>query len=197
VGDSECLIKLKTRYPWEGCVDIGFTLGGGPAEFCYGFRIPGWCTNYRVELNGEKITPDPVEGYARIHRQWRTGDRLTLIFDMPVNVAEANPHVRQNAGKAAVTRGPIVYCLEEADNGKDLCGIRLGKSEEFMIHHESRLLEGVTVITCTGKKLKDWEKDELYRIQKESGYEKKPLRFIPYYAWANRGYGEMTVWVNA
>jgi DUF1680 family protein len=196
VGKSKVTLKLETRYPWDGRIAVSFAVEGGQTEFRYGFRVPSWCKSYQAEVNGEKAQLTIEDGYGLIRRAWQTGDRITLNFDMPVNIVEANPHVRQNAGKAAIMRGPMVYCLEEADNGKELFKIRLGKPADFKIHHEQNLLEGLTVITCTGKKLKDWKDNELYRPWAESEYEEKPLRFIPYYAWANRGAGEMTVWIN-
>lgn len=182
-----------------GCVDISFRFDDNPAgaiEFNYGFRIPFWCTSYTVELNGKKITPEQEDGYAVIRRSWRTGDRITVVFAMPVTIVEANPRLRHNAGKAAIMRGPVVYCLEEADNGTELYRIRLGTPADFTVEYEKNLLGGLPVITCTGRKQKAWEGAKLYRVRKASEYEEKPLRFIPYYAWANRGRGEMIVWVN-
>jgi DUF1680 family protein len=136
------------------------------------------------------------DGYAFLTREWRNGDRITLHLDMPVTLVESSPHVRENRGKAAVTRGPVVYCLEEADNGKELYRLRLGMPGAYSVTHEEGLLEGVTVISFTGKREKDWPEDDLYRPLEDPVLEDKPLRFIPYYAWANRNPGEMTVWVN-
>jgi DUF1680 family protein len=201
VNNKTISINLETSYPQEGRVDISFrfddTLAGDAAiEFNYGFRIPFWCGSYTVELNGKKITPILEDGYAVIRRSWRTGDRITVIFAMPVTIVEANPRLRQNAGKVAIMRGPVVYCLEEADNGMELFRIRLGSPEDFTVGYEKNLPGGLKVITCTGKKQKNWEGVELYRTRKVCEYEEKFLRFIPYYAWANRGRGEMIVWVN-
>jgi DUF1680 family protein len=196
VGNSKVTLKMETRYPWDGRVEISFALENGKAEFLYGFRIPSWCRSYQAGLNGEEVPLTIEDGYALIRRVWQNGDRIILNLDMPVNIVEANPHVRQNAGKAAIMRGPLVYCLEEADNGKELFKIRLGNPADFKNQHEKNLLEGVTVITCTGRKLKDWGDGELYRPWQAGEYEEKPLRFIPYYAWANRGAGEMAVWIS-
>jgi DUF1680 family protein len=89
-----------------------------------------------------------------------------------------------------------VYCLEEADNGKELYRLHLGIPGGYSVIHEKGFLEGVTVISFVGKREKDWQEDSLYRPLEGPALEDKPLRFIPYYAWANRGPGEMTVWVN-
>jgi DUF1680 family protein len=196
VGGKEVSLKTETRYPWEGRIDITFTATSGGAFFTYGLRIPGWCRSYTLELNGEKTAPMVQDGYAVIRREWKRGDRITLIFDMPVVLMDSNPHVRENQGKAAVMRGPVVYCLEEADNGKELYRLRLGTPAGYSVTHKNDLLEGVVVISFTGKREKDWPKDDLYRPLEESAFEDRPLRFIPYYAWANRDTGEMTVWVN-
>jgi DUF1680 family protein len=196
IGGKAVFLKTETRYPWEGRVDIIFTEASGAAFFTYGLRIPGWCQSYTLELNGEKIGAAVQDGYALIKREWKSGDRVTLIFDMPVMLVESSPHVRENRGKAAVMRGPVVYCLEEADNGKELHRLHLGTPGGNSVVHKKDLLEGVTVISFTGKREKDWSKDALYRPLEESALEDKVLCFIPYYAWANRGPGEMTVWVN-
>jgi DUF1680 family protein len=193
-------INLETDYPREGRIDIRFKFNDNltadtEIEFNYGFRIPFWCTSYTVELNGRKITPEQEDGYAIIRRSWRTGDRIMITFAMPVTIVEANSRLRHNAGKAAIMRGPVVYCLEEADNGTELCRILLGTPADFTVRYEN-LLGGLPVITCTGRKRKAWEVEELYRARKADEYEKVPLRFTPYYAWANRGRGEMIVWVN-
>jgi DUF1680 family protein len=195
-GGKEVSLKTETRYPWEGRIDITFTVTSGGALFSYGLRIPGWCRSYTLELNGEKTAPVTQDGYAFIKREWKSGDRITLVFDMPVTLVESSPHVRENRGKAALMRGPIVYCLEEADNGKELCRLRLGAPGGYSVTHEQDLLEGVTVISLAGKREKDWPGEDLYRPLEESDPEDRTLRFIPYYAWANRGPGEMTVWVN-
>jgi DUF1680 family protein len=207
IGGKNVSIKLETNYPWEGRVDISFTVEGGftagktgGAEFTYGFRIPGWCRSYTVALNGSDAAWAVKDGYARITREWRDGDKITVVFDMPVNFVEANPHVRENAGKTAVMRGPLVYCLEEADNGKELFRLSAGSPghDKIKVRHEKDFSfnGGVTSVSFTGRRLKDWDKDDLYRAAPDAVYEEKELRWIPYYAWANRNPGEMTVWIN-
>jgi DUF1680 family protein len=194
-GGRDIKIKIETKYPWEEQVEIGFSLEG-KAAFSYGFRIPSWCKSCAVKLNGGDVVYVLKDGYALITREWADGDKITLVFDMPVNLVETNPHVRENAGKIAVTRGPIVYCLEEKDNGKELFRLRAGKPSNFKVKYEQGLLEGVCTISFTGKKEKDWQDDALYRNFSDAIYEERELVLIPYYAWANRGAGEMTVWIN-
>jgi DUF1680 family protein len=193
VSGKEVPLKITTNYPWEGKVAVEF---GADASFEYVFRIPGWCARFTARLNGEDATYTVKDGYAYIKRGWKAGDRLEIDFEMPVVLMETNPKVRENAGKAAVMRGPVVYCIEEKDNEKELCKLHIGKPASFDVKFEKGLLEGVTTISLTGKREKDWAAAPLYRPLAEPEYEDKKLTFIPYYAWANRGPGEMTVWVN-
>jgi DUF1680 family protein len=199
IGEKKVLLKTETMYPREGRVNIGFAVeGGGPAAFTYGVRIPGWCGSWTIRLNNEEALYTVKDGYVLIMREWRDGDRLTLVFDMPVTFVEANPHVRENTDKIAVTRGPVVYCLEEADNGTELFRIRAGSPapHEIKASYEKDLLEGVIRISFRGRRLKDWDNDDLYRNMRAAVYEEKELTWIPYYAWTNRSSGEMMVWVN-
>ncbi|MDR0709676.1 MAG: glycoside hydrolase family 127 protein, partial [Spirochaetaceae bacterium] len=182
VGGKNVSVKIETDYPWEGRVDIGFTVeGGGGAAFTYGFRVPGWCRSYTVTLNGQDAACTTRDGYAFIDNEWRSGDRITVLFDMPVNFVEANPHVREDSGKTALMRGPVVYCLEEADNGTELFKIHAGNPgpKDVNVQFEKNLLEGVTSVSFKGKKLKDWEEDELYRCAADAVYEEKDLKWIP------------------
>ncbi len=164
-------------------------------KFKYYFRIPGWCGKYGIRLNGIEQNCVIEDGYALIDREWSAGDTLSLVFDMPVTFVKANPHVRENIGKTAVMRGPVVYCAEEEDNGKELFRLHAGNPNDIVIKHEKELLEGVTTISFTGKREKDWACDTLYHAA-EPVLEDKKITLIPYYAWANRNAGEMTVWIN-
>ena len=119
-------------------------------------------------------------------------------MDMPVQLLEANPRVREDIGKVAVTRGPVVYCLEEADNGDQLQEIYLKEEPEFKETYEPELLKGVVTIQAKGKRVsrEGWEKESLYRTYTGKKFEDADLKFIPYYTWTNRTPGEMTVWVR-
>jgi DUF1680 family protein len=188
-------IKMETRYPWEGQVEISLSPEGRDS-FTYGLRIPSWCKSFSLKLNGSGAPYTLRDGYALISREWRSGDRLSLSLDMPAGLVESNPRVRDNRGKVALTRGPLVYCLEEKDNGKELFKLHAGSPPDFKVNYEKDLLEGLCTVSFTGKKEKDWEDGALYRAWAEGRREEKELTFIPYYAWANRGPGEMTVWIN-
>jgi DUF1680 family protein len=198
VGGKNVSVKIETRYPWEGSVNISFTMEGSGAAFTYGFRIPGWCKTYAVTLNGKDAAYTIRDGYALMNREWRSSDTITVLFDMPVSFVEANPRVREAAGKTALMRGPVVYCLEEADNGTELFKIRTGHPDpkDVNVRFDEDLLEGVTTVSFKGRKLKDWEGDDLYCNTADAVYEETNLTWIPYYAWANRKSGEMLVWVH-
>jgi DUF1680 family protein len=195
LAGRELTITTETSYPWEGQVDISLALAG-KAAFGYGLRIPSWCKSFSLTLNGANAPYTLRDGYALIRREWQNGDSLSLSLDMPANLVEANPHVRDNRGKLALTRGPLVYCLEEKDNGTELFRLHARSPGGFAVNYRKDLLEGVCVISCAGKKEKDWPDGALYRSRAETDYEDRELTFIPYYAWANRGAGEMTVWIN-
>jgi DUF1680 family protein len=141
-------------------------------------------------------------GYIYIRRQWQEGDRLVFDFPMEVMAVEADPKVRETIGKVAFTRGPIVYCMEEADNGDNLhlCQVeeqvlRSGKGIEVVENHA--LGHRLNVLEVPGVRTLD--KDEgasLYRKVSEPLEKKVTLRLVPYYAWNNRGEGEMSVWIR-
>ena len=201
IKEKNAILEMETRYPWNGKVKIKFGLDGS-ANFKYGFRIPSWCKKYNVLLNEENTEILCEDGFGIIEREWKNNDVLEINFEMPVTLTESNPRVRQNTGKAALTRGPVVYCLEEADNGKDIHMIRLDPADVSgaQIKRSDEFPGRLTVIEMKGKKIKDWDDNNLYRQTGENAgedsSEEMTLRFIPYYTWANRGAGEMAVWIN-
>ena len=188
----------ETNYPWNGKVSITVNVDGAK-EFGLGLRIPGWCRNARVAVNGEQVdlASVTVDGYVIIKRQWQDGDKVELDLPMePVRV-RSNPLVRADIGKVAIQNGPIVYCLEEVDNGPNLHAVVLPKDAELEVSFREDLLGGVNVITAQGEKAKEeaWG-PELYKANACTEYEPVKLTFVPYYAWVNREPGEMTVWVR-
>lgn len=188
-------LEVLSGFPWRGDVTITVKEGG---EGTLALRIPGWCRAYALRVNGAPLTPDIQDGYALLRRCWAPGDTLTLSFAMPVTLMEANPRVREDAGKLAVMRGPMVYCLEEADNGPELHLLRLRRDAAFTEAYRPDLLGGIVTLLVQGERLSAVDSDEgaLYRPAGEERYEKTTLTFIPYFAWANRAPGEMRVWVH-
>ena len=197
IGSQTVELAVKTRYPWDGRVRIAVR-PRKPAEFTLALRIPGWCRGAKLSVNGKAVRPGPVttRGYAKIKRLWRPGDRVELILPMPVERIEAHPKVRQDRGCVALQRGPVVYCLEEADNGPDLNGIVLPRSAKLTARMDRKLFGQVAVIT--GKALRcdagKWT-GGLYRPA-ASRMRPRPIKAIPYFLWANRKGGEMLVWIR-
>jgi len=158
-------LRIETRYPWEGTVRIGVE-PGTPSEFELRLRIPGWCRNHSLAVNGEAVeasgdvgavrrTADyparPLtcvcdRGYARLTRLWHPGDVIELELDMPVERIEAHPRVHANAGRVALQRGPIVYCLEGVDHSVSVREMRLPDEAPLTVRFDPDLLEGVVVI---------------------------------------------------
>lgn len=195
LGGVPVTVAMKGNYPWEGeislCVSCETTAQGTIA-----LRIPGWCRNWKLTRGGKPAEFTMQDGYAYLSGAWKDGDTLELSLDMPVERMEANPLVREDMGKQAVMRGPLVYCLEEIDNGACLHEILLPKEAKFTTHREDDLLGGVVVIESDGLRLQD-NGNSLYRFASEKQWKPVSLRWVPYYAWNNRGVGEMTVWVRS
>lgn len=193
VQTKPIILKTSTSYPWQDKVVLEvYAKEGG--SFTYACRIPGWCQSYMIRINKEEAEYTIKDGYAYLTKFLSDGDKVEIQFDMPVQFIKSNPNVRQNVGKTAVMRGPIVYCLEEEDNGKGLASIHLGEQRKTTLTYKEKLLDGITVITMNG--YKEHQKEELYYIESQIKKGEKELIFIPYYAWANRKSGEMIVWVN-
>ena len=139
-------------------------------------------------------------GYAYVKRVWQRGDVLTLTLPMPVERITARPDVRQDCGKVALKRGPVVYCIEEVDNGKHLNNRALRSNAAFTVKPGTKgILKGIPVITTTAivPDASAWKPGELYRAQTTQPKSRPcKLTAIPYYLWCNRTPGEMQVWMN-
>ena len=136
-------------------------------------------------------------GYLYVSGEWKKGDLLKLRFAMKVEVMQADSRVRQDEGKVAIMRGPVVYCLEEADNGQGLPLVRVKPDAVFTEEKTDELGFTMIMLRVNAKTKKPVTVENgLYQTWQKPVYEGKELRFIPYYAWANRGEGEMEVWVN-
>ena len=192
---KETHIKQKTDYPWNGTVDFDIT-ADIPAEFELALRYPGWCHHAEVMLNGVAVDIKSFlfNGYIILKRIWQNGDTVRLLLDMPVELIAANPQVRADAGKVAIRRGPVVYCLEETDNGPNLSAVSLRKSANLQTSYDKTL--SCIVIKGTAQRIEEssWG-TQLYRpydpCEKEI-----PIMAVPYFIWGNRGQGEMQIWTR-
>ncbi len=195
-------LKQKTKYPWDGKIAIT-VLPEKSAEFSLKIRIPGWAQNQPVPsdlyhyltktnekpalmLNGEKIGYQVQKGYATITRKWQSGDSLELILPMKIRKVLAHEKVEADRGKFALERGPIVFCAEEIDNSGDVLNFILPKNEDFNYEFNSELLHGIGMIK--GKAI------AAHKINGTIKKKEQSFTAIPYYAWAHRGKGKMTVW---
>lgn len=198
--DGERLVLTQqTDYPWSGRIEF-LVEKCADKPFALKFRIPGWCHTTTVSINGKLSSEQPLSGsYFSIERSWTHGDRLTLDLSMPPRFIEAHPQVEETRNQLAVQRGPIVYCLESPDLPARvrMQEVAISADAELTAVHDDTLLGGVTVIEAMGEAnaAGDWER-RLYRpVQHSAVSSPAPLRLIPYYAWANRGLSEMTVWI--
>lgn len=207
VENNSVGIKQETRYPWDG--DVKITIDPEhSAEFTLNIRIPGWAQNrpvpssdlYRylnrseeevtLKVNGEQIALDMESGYAQIRRRWRRGDVVELDLPMPVRRVICNENVKDNRGKVALERGPLVYCAEWVDNAGGVFNLFLSDNMELYSEYQKEMLGGVVVIRGKAFELKKSDDGKSTRkINRE-------LIAIPYYAWAHRGEGKMTVWLQ-
>ncbi|MHC4249987.1 MAG: glycoside hydrolase family 127 protein [Planctomycetota bacterium] len=190
-------LDVKTEYPWKEKVLVTVS-PDEPAEFALALRLPGWCRKPVAKLNGKAVSVKKAEkGYLRIARKWKKGDKVALTFPMPIERIEARPEVGMDAGRVALQRGPVVYCIEEVDNGKSLNGICLPRASKLKATFDPDLLGGVTVITGGAKRRDDskWKAGELYKPG-PSKLEAAKIKAVPYCVWDNRDAGEMLVWVR-
>src|SRR5205085_6808441 len=163
VGGQKLELRQMTRYPWDGQVEIELTLEQS-ASFALRLRVPGWCRDARVAVNGAPVALDGLieRGYARLEREWHDADRVSLELDMPVERVYAHPDVRQDAGSVALMRGPLVYCFEQADQAQPVHRLRLPAAAPLEAHYEPKLLGGVVVITGQGQAAAEPADDQLY-----------------------------------
>jgi uncharacterized protein len=188
-------LTQTTRYPYEGRISLALGLDG-PAELSLRLRIPGWCRRYTCTVNGEALSPTALErGYLAIRRTWSDGDTIELELDMPVEVLRSDPRVRDTAGKVAIKRGPLVYCLEETDNGPGLSALVLDADPAWTAEFRPDLLGGTVELRGRGRREAGWAGGALYAAGKPV---ETPVQIvaIPYAFWCNRGEGEMAVWIR-
>jgi DUF1680 family protein len=188
LGKTDLQISQQTGYPWNGKVNISVN-PKKESQFTIKLRVPGWARNevlpgdlysYKkastqkatINLNGETLAIQPLDGYFVINRKWKKGDKINLNFPMEVQEVETNAKVETNKNKVSLEYGPIVYAVEEVDNKTNFDKIDISSSDTFRVKKEPNLLQGVNVI------------------------ENSKFKAIPYYSWSNRGVGKMKVWLD-
>ena len=201
-------LRQETDYPWSGRINIHVS-PAQEARFGIGLRIPGWAQNrpipsdlyrYRknvaekpsLRVNSESIDLELEKGFAVIRRAWKKGDVIELDLPMPVRRVLAHEALLDDRGLVALERGPLVYCVEGLDIGKqtgEILNVRLPEETDLNTEHRADLLDGVTVITGIAQEVLRG-KDKVSVVEREL-----PLVAVPYYARANRGLTPMTVWL--
>lgn len=201
LGDRTVGIAQRTRYPWNGQVDLTV---GSSGSFALALRIPAWCEGgAAVAINGDPLAVELKPGeYAKIERQWSAGDTVVLTLPMSIRFWESHPHLFENAGRVALSRGPILYCVEGVDHPDNaLADLSLDVTRPIEAEFQPDFLGGVVVLTASGKANApdaDWT-DRMYRpfvanAEKEGGA--TTVRAVPYFAWQNRAASTMAVWLN-
>ncbi len=189
-------LEVLTEYPWRGVVHLALR-PEAPTRFGLHLRLPDWCDQPSLKVNGVATPITRENGYAVIRREWREGDRVELHLPMEPRLMEAHPLVEADRWQVAIQRGPLVYCLEERDQSVPLHRLAVRTDNALEARWEASLLGGMMVIEGAALALppeSDWG-DALYRPLKP----REPTRFraIPYYAWDNREPCPMRVWMPA
>lgn len=196
VNDGSVIIEQETEFPYSGQVKLNITLNN-LKKAKLAVRMPNWADNFQMEKNGEKVEYEAFNQYGLIELTDKKNE-ISLTFELPVIQWEAHPKVKANTGKISLQRGPFVYCLEEEDNTDDLHLVRLTDATITEKRMKDSELGDIIVLQTTGEKeiISESWKNILYKKQTETEFTPIELTFVPYYTWANRSNGEMTVWVN-
>lgn len=187
--DRDAVIVQRTNYPVGGRVELKVT---GLSGRKLAVRIPGWCHKWQVQGNGDTLQCPVQNGYAYLPIE-SNEETFVLLFEITPQLIEANPAVQEDAGRVAVQRGPVVYCLEAVENGAQLRDVSLARDAVFT--EELDEATGLVALTVEGARRR-WEEPGLYRPLDSGAVTPQRLRFIPYFAFANRGESEMIVWVG-
>ncbi|MGI4834345.1 MAG: glycoside hydrolase family 127 protein [Janthinobacterium lividum] len=205
VNKQAVQLTQQNNYPWQG--DLKFTVDprAAAADFDLLVRIPGWARGEAVpsdlytfaqpvtqpvtiKVNGKAIDYQLKNGYAVLSRKWHRHDVVAVSLPLEVRRVHANPLVKDDLGKVALQRGPVMYCAEWADNNGKTSNILVPATATFAANYQPGLLHGVETLTATVPVV------TLGADGTNVSTAPRTLVAIPYYAWANRGKGEMTVW---
>jgi len=196
LGGLAISLRQESDYPWKPIIRFSLSLPR-PGTFALHFRIPAWSDSFELLVNGRALEAPAIDdGFAAARRTWNDGDFVELRLGMRVRKIEARPEVSADCGKIALERGPIVYCLEEEDNGRNLDDLTLGKGA-ILEQYDPDMLGGIVKLTMEGTRRarERWAGGDLYR-EKEDGKEVVALTAIPFYSRHNRTLGEMLVWIK-
>lgn len=189
------VIKQESNFPWDGNIDFEID-NPKQIEFKFALRVPNWSNSkFELKIDGVVTDLECEDGIIYIPIV-NKNTNVILTLDMSVHIVRSNPKVKENYGKVAVQRGPIIYCAEEVDNGEDIFNLCLNKNPQFDCTFEEDSLGGVTVLKTKDVRKSTSSDEALYLIDEEIVYEDGQLKLVPYFAWANRDKGKMLVWIN-
>ncbi|MEQ1956384.1 glycoside hydrolase family 127 protein [Mesorhizobium sp. CN2-181] len=197
LSGNKVFLRETSTYPWSGSIRIEVD-PEAPAAFTVKLRIPGWAQGAAASVNGESVDvkSGTKAGYLSVRRSWRKGDRIALELPMPPERIYAHPSVKEDLGRVALKRGPLIYCVEEVDNpGGCVQQLELSREARVDIEERSDIFDGVVILTAAAQRAEgeDWGKS-LYRNTPPSVTVCK-LTALPYYLWSNRAKGSMQVWI--
>ena len=204
VNGKKVELEQTTNYPWNGDITIGVKKNSA-GKFNLKVRIPGWVRNqvvpsdlytysdnvrlgYSVKVNGEEVKSELKDGYFCIDRKWKKGDKVEVHFDMEPRTVRANDKVAADKGRVAVERGPVVYCAEWPDNNFDVLSAYMNQNPKFEVEFQKDMLYGINTLKTDAQVL-EYGKDGRLTTKDVK------MTMIPYYAWAHRGRGNMSVWI--
>ena len=193
---NQLVVAQHTDYPWDGRVILEIQQVKKNTPMTFKLRIPSWCDAYSVTVNDQKYDVKVDKGYAVVTGNWKKGDFIALDMPMRAKLIEANPLVEEARGQVAVQRGPIIYCVESQDlGGLDIDNIALPVDASFTPVETN--IAGSRMMALEGEAVNRGESTWSGQLYREVGRQKNKvkIRLIPYYAWGNRGKGEMSIWI--
>ena len=193
VGEKEIKVSMETKFPYENVCRV--SVSNVPEDgIKIAIRKPDYASDYQVAVDGRKAEIEVLKGY--VYLELKENSDIQIFFEAPARFVRANPLVRADSGKIALMRGPLVYCLEEIDNGTNLSALYVDAKTDIR-EEKSELFGGSILLHFHGKRIVDteWEEDELY-AEHPIRWEETELTAVPYAYWNNRGMGEMSVWIK-
>ncbi len=194
-------LKMESGFPWDGLVNLEVDVKQS-VDFILAIRIPGWCKNFAIVINDQNLTKDLKEkiinGYLMIERKWESNTKISLEFEMRTQILRSYPAVKENVGKIAVRRGPIIYCFESMVSGDNIDPESLFiKSNAWITERLVKNDMGQYIeIDMKAEKIEfPTENCSLYTNQQPKSVPIN-ITLIPYFMWCNRGESNMTVWLN-
>lgn len=186
-------ITVETAYPYDNKVEYHFAPEKETMSVPLAIRIPGWSRNTKILLNGREVKCEMKDGYAYLHGEFGEKDVVTVELDLSVRRVYTSNKVSANTGKAAVQRGPLIYCIEGVDNENDILSVSLKKDGKITVsEYLPEKLYGIQELYAEG--YRETVNDELYSFEAPS-IEECQVTLVPYYTWGNRGLNQMRVWI--